>query len=39
LYIGGDKLTSKALKMLSTQLFVMREGILNFVSIGNKQFM
>jgi len=38
-YIGGDNLTSKALNMLSMQLFVMREGILNFVSIGNKQFM
>jgi hypothetical protein len=25
--------------MLSTPLFVMREGILNFVSTGNKQFM
>jgi hypothetical protein len=23
--------------MLSTQLFVMRDGIINFVSVGNKQ--
>jgi hypothetical protein len=38
-YIGGDNLTSKALNMLSMQVFVMREGIPNFVSIGNKQFM
>jgi len=38
LYIGGDNLTSIVLNMLSMQLFVMREGILNFVSTGNKQF-
>jgi hypothetical protein len=39
LYIGGDKLTSIVLNMLSTQLFVINEGILAFVSAGNKQFM
>jgi hypothetical protein len=39
LYIGGDNLTSKALNMLSIQLFVISEGIVTFVSVGSKQFM
>jgi len=39
LYIGGDNLTSKALNMLSIQLFVISEGIVIFVSVGSKEFM
>jgi len=39
LYIGGDKLTSIALNMLSIQVFVISEGIVIFVSVGSKQFM
>jgi hypothetical protein len=37
--MGGDKLTSIVLNMSSMQLFVINEGILVFVSAGNKQFM
>lgn len=36
---GSNKLTSRALNKLSMQLFVMREGIINFVSVGSRRLM
>jgi len=35
-YIGGNNRASRALNKLSMQVFVIKDGIFSFVSIGNK---
>jgi hypothetical protein len=38
-YIGGNNRASRALNKLSMQVFVIKDGIFSFVSIGNKLLM